>query len=72
MSGAYSGEELFEDGLLAVAAIAQMLLTAGAAVDAKDRYGKTPLSIAIFNLREGDGAVIRRLLAGGARPGCRE
>ena len=47
---------------------AQALLSAGAEVDARDRFGKTPLSVALFNVRDGDGEVIRVLLASGADP----
>ena len=47
---------------------AQALLSAGAEVDARDRFGKTPLSMALFNVRDGDGEVIRVLLASGADP----
>ena len=48
--------------------VAQVLLSAGALVDARDSYGKTPLSVALFNVRDGDGAVVRVLLAAGADP----
>lgn len=47
---------------------AQALLLAGAQVDARDRFGKTPLSVALFNVRNRDGEVIRVLLASGADP----
>ena len=49
-------------------AIAQALLSAGAEVDARDRFGKTPLSMALFTVRDRDGEVIRVLLASGADP----
>ena len=50
------------------AGIAQTLLSAGAEVDARDRFGKTPLMMALFSVRDRDGEVIRVLLASGADP----
>ena len=37
-------------------------------MDARDRFGKTPLSVALFNVRDQDGEVIRVLLSAGADP----
>lgn len=48
--------------------MARVLLAAGAPVDAQDQYGKTPLSVALFHVRDGDGAVVRVLLSAGADP----
>lgn len=51
------------------AAVASALLAAGAlGVDARDMFGETPLSVALFNVRDGDGKVITVLLAAGAEP----
>ncbi len=47
---------------------ARALLSSGAEVDARDRFGKTPLSMAPLNFRDGNGEVIRVLLASGADP----
>ena len=47
---------------------AQVLLSLGADVDARDRFGKTPLSMALLNVRDREGEVIRVLLASGADP----
>jgi len=48
--------------------VARLLLEAGAAVDAQDKFGKTPLWVALFNVRDGDGEIVRVLLAAGASP----
>lgn len=48
--------------------VARILLEAGAIVDAQDRYGKTPLGVALFNVRDGEGQVVRTLLGAGADP----
>lgn len=50
------------------AEVARLLLDAGASVDAQDVYGKSPLSVALFNVRDREGDVIRLLLAVGASP----
>ena len=47
---------------------AQSLLSAGAEIDARDRFGTTPLGVALFNVRNRDGEVIRVLLTSGADP----
>lgn len=49
-------------------AAARVLLEAGAEVDAQDKFGKTPLSVALFNVRDGAGDVVRVLLDSGASP----
>ena len=50
-------------------AIAQALLSAGAEVDARDRFGKTPLAMALIHItHRHDGEVIGLLLASGADP----
>ena len=48
--------------------LAQLLLSAGAPVGPLDRFGKTPLFVALLNARDGDGEVVRVLLAAGANP----
>jgi uncharacterized protein len=48
--------------------VAEILLHSGASVDARDGHGRTPLWIALFNVRDGDGAVAKTLLAAGADP----
>ena len=45
----------------------ELLIAAGAPVDARDRHGKTPLSDAVFNYK-GDGALIALLRRHGADP----
>jgi uncharacterized protein len=47
---------------------AAVLIEAGADVDARNRFGNTPLWGALFNVRDGDGEVVRALLAAGADP----
>jgi len=37
-------------------------------VDARDAFGKTPLAVALFNVRDRDGEVISVLLKAGADP----
>jgi len=49
------------------AEIVRALIAAGAMVDTRESYGKTPLSTAVFNSR-GDGTVIALLRAAGADP----
>jgi ankyrin repeat protein len=44
------------------------LLDAGAAVDARDAVGKTPLAVALFNVRDRGGEVISVLLRASADP----
>jgi hypothetical protein len=48
--------------------VAQLLVEAGAQIDAKDAHGNTPLSTAVFNCRDGDGALITLLRSRGADP----
>jgi ankyrin repeat protein len=48
--------------------VARLLLEAGAPVDAQDKFGKTPLWVALFNVKGGAGEVVRVLLAAGASP----
>ena len=50
------------------AEIAELLLRAGANVQAANRYGVTPLSLACTN---GNGALVERLLKAGADPNAR-
>ena len=50
------------------AAVAKALLSAGAIVDAADRFGNAPLWVALFNVGDGDGEVITVLLGAGADP----
>ena len=38
----------------------QILLDASASVDARDSFGRTPLWVALMNVRDGDGAAVRR------------
>jgi hypothetical protein len=47
--------------------LSYLLLDAGAEVDATNRYGNTPLFVAVFNSR-GNGSIIRLLRAHGANP----
>lgn len=48
---------------------AEVLLSAGASVDVADRHGNTALWRAVFTFRgEGEGAMLRVLLAAGADP----
>jgi hypothetical protein len=48
--------------------VAVTLIEAGADPNARNRFGNTPLWTALFNVRDGDGAVVRALLAAGADP----
>lgn len=48
--------------------VASILIHAGATVDARDSYGKTPLAVALFNVKDGPGDVVRVLLEAGASP----
>lgn len=48
--------------------VANVLIRAGACVDAPDGHGKTPLAVALFNVRDGEGRVVRVLLNAGADP----
>lgn len=50
------------------AEIARVLIRSGASVEATDVYGKTPLAVALFNVRDGDGEIIQVLLEAGADP----
>jgi ankyrin repeat protein len=50
------------------ALVARHLLAAGASVDPQIRFGGTPLAVALMNGRDGDGEVVRVLLAAGADP----
>jgi ankyrin repeat protein len=47
---------------------ARILIEAGAQVSARNRFGATALWVALMNVRDGDGAVIRVLLDAGADP----
>jgi ankyrin repeat protein len=47
---------------------AAVLIEAGADIEARNRFGNTPLWGALFNVRDGDGEVVRTLLAAGADP----
>lgn len=47
---------------------ARALIEAGAQVAARNRFGATALLVALMNVRDGDGAVIRVLLEAGADP----
>ena len=49
--------------------MARHLLAVGAPVDPQDRFGRTPLWVALFNARDGDGEVVRVLLVAGADAG---
>ena len=44
------------------------IIEAGADIEARNRFGNTPLWGALFNVRDGDGEVVRTLLAAGADP----
>lgn len=48
--------------------VADALIRAGADVDAADAQGKTPLAVALFNVHDGEGQVVRVLLDAGADP----
>ncbi len=48
--------------------VAWVLIDGGAEVDAQDSYGKTPLHVALFNVGDGEGEVVRVLLEAGAAP----
>jgi uncharacterized protein len=48
--------------------VAAALIEAGADLDARNRFGNTPLWGALFNVRDGDGEAVRVLLAAGADP----
>lgn len=48
--------------------VADALIRAGAPVDAADAHGKTALAVALFNVRDGEGQVVRVLLKAGADP----
>ena len=48
--------------------VAAVLIEAGADLNARNRFGNTPLWGALFNVRDGDGKVVRALLAAGADP----
>ncbi|WP_020145880.1 ankyrin repeat domain-containing protein [Terracoccus sp. 273MFTsu3.1] len=50
------------------ALVARHLLAAGALVEPQNRFGGTPLWVALMNARDGDGEVVRVLLAAGADP----
>ena len=52
-------------------AIAQMLVEAGAPVDARDSYGNTPLWKAVFAFQEGEPRLLQFLLDAGADPDIR-
>jgi ankyrin repeat protein len=45
-----------------------MLLDAGADVDLRNTYGATPLYLALFNVRDTQGDIVRCLLEAGADP----
>jgi len=47
---------------------ARVLIEAGAQVTARNQVGNTALWVAVMNVRDGDGAVVRVLLAAGADP----
>jgi uncharacterized protein len=48
--------------------VAAVLIEAGADPNARNRFGNTPLWVALFNVRDGDGEIVRALLAAGADP----
>ena len=48
--------------------IAVLLIEAGADLNARNRFGNTALWVALFNVRETDGEVVRILLNAGADP----
>lgn len=48
--------------------VAEALIRAGADVDAVDAQGRTPLAVALFNVCDGEGHVVRVLLDAGADP----
>jgi uncharacterized protein len=48
--------------------VAEILMCAGASVDAREGHGRTPLWVALFNVPDGDGAVARALLAAEVDP----
>lgn len=48
--------------------VARVLTEAGADVHARNRFGDTPLLIAIFSVRDTDGEVVRVLLGAGSDP----
>ena len=50
------------------AEVAAMLIDAGADLNARNRFGNTPLWGALFNVRSGGGEVVRVLLDAGADP----
>ena len=45
---------------------AGLLLQAGAALEARNKFGNTPLWVALMHVHDGDGGVVRLLLAEGA------
>jgi uncharacterized protein len=47
---------------------ARVLIGAGAQVSARNGFGATALWVALMNVRDGDGAVVRVLLDAGANP----
>lgn len=49
-------------------AVARALLEHGADLEARNKYGGTPLWVALMNVRDGEGDVVRVLLQAGASP----
>jgi hypothetical protein len=44
------------------------LIDAGASIDKWNEFGSTPPSVALFNVRDGEGEVVKVLLGAGADP----